>query len=56
MTPDAKGNVRNIIVKINHSNASFYSGDTFTMPSGIMCSYASMAMIEEYSNTYLEKS
>ena len=56
LTPDAKGNVRNIIVKINHSNDSFYSGDTFTMPSGIMCSYASMAMIEEYSNTYFENS
>ena len=38
------GIVSNVIVKINHSNKSFYSGNTFTMPDGIMASYASMTM------------
>ena len=40
----ANGIVKNVIVKINHSNKSFYSGNTFTLPDGIMTSYASMTM------------
>ena len=45
LTPDPTTNrVRNIIVKINHSNKNFYSGSTFDMPSGIMASYAGMTM------------
>ena len=42
---------KNIIVKINHSNSTFYNGSTFTMPSGIMASYASMAMTD-WGNSY----
>ena len=56
LEPDANGIVRNIIVKINHTNASFYSGDTFDMPVGHMASYAPMAMITSYNNTYWENS
>lgn len=33
---------KNIIVKINHSNKTFYSPGAFTLPKGIMTSYASM--------------
>lgn len=54
LTPDGNKITRNIIVKINHSNDSFYKGDTFNMPSGIMSSYASMAMLEDYSHSYNE--
>ena len=53
---EGKNIVRNIIVKINHSNDSLYNGNTFTLPSGIMCSYASMALLEEYSGSYFENS
>lgn len=47
---------KNIIVKINHSNATFYDGSTFEMPSGIMSSYASMALLQEYNGEYYEHS
>ena len=48
LTPDENDVVRNVIVKINHSNQSFYWGDTFKIPDGIMTSYASMTM-EDYA-------
>lgn len=36
---------KNVVVKINHSNKNFYSAEnSFTLPQGIMVSYASMAM------------
>ena len=49
---------KNIVVKINHSNKSFYTGD-YNIPAGHMISYATMAMISEdkmglyWENSYI---
>lgn len=45
LTPDANNVVRNVIVKINHSNVDFATSTSpsFDMPTGIMASFASMA-------------
>ena len=45
LTPDANNVVRNVIVKINHSNVDFATSTSpsFDMPTGIMASFGSMA-------------
>ena len=54
LTADTNGIVRNVIVKINHSNVDFATSTSpsFSMPSGIMASFGSMAM-SDYIQTYV---